>query len=394
MLDLGGTYRAISPEETLSKIEPMLWDVFGITRVANVTGLDNIGIPTFVAIRPLSKMLTTSQGKGITDNLAKVSAIMESIEGWHAENLPKPDLFGSYEDLNSKYPLVSLESLFNGSFKFQHKKINALEMPWLKGTELNSGDPIYFPMSLVNLDFASHNRDIGYFTASSNGLASGNTLDEALCHGIYEVIERHCWALAEKKPKRHIDLSTIDSPHIKSLLTHLEQKMVRLEAFDMTCDLNVPVYRANIFDLTGVHAVGVFGGAGAHLSSVVALSRAITEAVQSRLTFISGARDDVYPLVYKSVQSGARDYERIQSKKIAANTPPVLHPFEETFPPSDFKKCIQLLLNRLKASNFNQVIAYNHTRPSIGIPVVHVLIPGLQFDLTKHLNYAYFPEEL
>ena len=393
MLDLGGTYRAISPEETLSKIEPMLWDVFGITRVANVTGLDNICIPTYVAIRPLSKMLTTSQGKGITDNLAKVSAIMESIEGWHAENLPEPDLFGSYAGLKNDYPLVSLESLFNGSFKFQHQKVNTLEMPWLKGTELNTGKPLYFPMSLVNLDFASYNRDIGYFTASSNGLASGNTLDEAICHGIYEVIERHCWALAEKQPKRQIDLSTITSPHIKSLLAHLEQKMVRLEAFDMTSDFNIPVYRANIFDLTGVHAVGVFGGAGAHLSSVVALSRAITEAVQSRLTFISGARDDVYPLVYKSVQSGARDYDLLKTKKIALKAP-VLHPFKETTPPTDFKQCIQQVLTTLKQSNVNQVIAYDHTRDSIGIPVVHVLIPGLEFDLTKHLNYAYFPEEI
>lgn len=393
MLDLGGTYRAVSPEETLSKIEPMLWDVFGITRVANVTGLDNICIPTYVAIRPLSKMLTTSQGKGITDNLAKVSAIMESVEGWHAENLPEPDLFGSYEGLKNDYPLVSLESLFNGSFKFQHQKVNTLEMPWLKGRELNTGEPLYFPMSLVNLDFASYNRDIGYFTASSNGLASGNTLDEAICHGIYEVIERHCWALAEKQAKRQIDLATITSPHIKSLLAHLEQKMVRLEAFDMTSDFNIPVYRANIFDLTGVHAVGVFGGAGAHLSSVVALSRAITEAVQSRLTFISGARDDVYPLVYKSVQSGARDYDLLKTKKVALKAP-VLHPFKETTPPTDFKQCIQQVLTTLKQSNVNQVIVYDHTRDSIGIPVVHVLIPGLEFDLTKHLNYAYFPEEI
>lgn len=393
MLDLGGTYRAISPEETLSKIEPMLWDVFGITRVANVTGLDNLCIPTYVAIRPLSKMLTTAQGKGITDNLAKVSAIMESIEGWHAENLPEPDLLGSYDALKNNYPLVSLDRLFNGSFKFQHKTVNALEMPWLKGMELNSGEPIYFPMSLVNLDFASYQRDMGYFTASSNGLASGNSFDEALCHGLYEVIERHCWALAEKKPKRRIDLSTITSPHIKSLLDHLEQKMVRLEAFDMTCDLNIPVYRANIFDLTGVHAVGVFGGAGAHLSSVVALSRAITEAIQSRLTFISGARDDVYPRVYQSVQHGAREYDRISAHQPSFNTSE-LHHFEETCPPSDFKQCIQQLLNTLQSSDFNQVIVYDHTRESIGIPVVHVLIPGLQFDLTKHLNYAYFPEEI
>ena len=52
MRDLGGTIRATSPEATLAKLEPLLLPVFGITRVANITGLDHINIPTYVAIRP------------------------------------------------------------------------------------------------------------------------------------------------------------------------------------------------------------------------------------------------------------------------------------------------------------------------------------------------------
>ena len=87
MYDLGGTYRAYEPHETLAKLQPLIWDTFGISRVANITGLDNINIPTYTAIRPLSKLVTTSQGKGITHDLAKISAIMESIEGWHCETM-------------------------------------------------------------------------------------------------------------------------------------------------------------------------------------------------------------------------------------------------------------------------------------------------------------------
>ena len=99
MLNLGGTYRAYDPKETLAKIEPMLWDKFGITRVANISGLDNVDIPTYVAIRPYSKFFSTAQGKGITHDLAKISAMMESIEGWHAETMREPDLFGSAKQL-------------------------------------------------------------------------------------------------------------------------------------------------------------------------------------------------------------------------------------------------------------------------------------------------------
>jgi len=51
----------------------------GITRVANVTGLDHVGIPVVMACRPNARGLAVSQGKGLTLDAAKASAVMESI---------------------------------------------------------------------------------------------------------------------------------------------------------------------------------------------------------------------------------------------------------------------------------------------------------------------------
>ncbi|MCP9984172.1 hypothetical protein [Actinomadura madurae] len=82
-----GTHRARLPEDTLRGLEPIL-DQVGITRIADVTWLDEIGIPVYQAIRPDSWSLCVSQGKGLTGDLAKVSAVMESIELWHAERMP------------------------------------------------------------------------------------------------------------------------------------------------------------------------------------------------------------------------------------------------------------------------------------------------------------------
>ncbi len=192
MLDLGGTYRAFTPKQTLEKIEPLLWDTFGITRVANITGLDDINIPTYVAVRPHSKFFSTSQGKGITHDLAKISALMESIEGWHAEHLPEPDLVGSVEELEGHYHLADIAQLSSVFFKVPYASLKACAIPWMKGVELNSGLDIYFPRDLINLDFVSCNDldrlGLCLFPPSSNGLASGNTFDEALCHALYEVI--------------------------------------------------------------------------------------------------------------------------------------------------------------------------------------------------------------
>lgn len=84
--DLGGTIRARHPEETLRIIQPYIKKA-GITRIASLTGLDNIGIPVYTCIRPNSKNLSTSQGKGITDSLAMCSAYMEAIEHYYSENV-------------------------------------------------------------------------------------------------------------------------------------------------------------------------------------------------------------------------------------------------------------------------------------------------------------------
>ncbi|MDW6058523.1 hypothetical protein SAZ11_11140 [Streptomyces sp. FXJ1.4098] len=79
-----GTHRVRHPEETWTLING-LRDRFGITRVADVTGLDTLGVPVVMAVRPAAKTLTVSQGKGASLLLARVSAVMESVELWHAE---------------------------------------------------------------------------------------------------------------------------------------------------------------------------------------------------------------------------------------------------------------------------------------------------------------------
>ncbi len=388
MLDLGGTYRTISPQETLDKIIPMLWDKFGISRVANITGLDDLGIPTYIAIRPDSKILTTAQGKGITHDLAKISAIMESIESWHAEHITSPNLFGSYREVKNQYHLVELEKLINGSYNIDSESLCNQQISWASGIELNSGREIYFPSSLIDLDsLALSTNRLGCFPASSNGLASGNSMNEAICHGIFEVIERHSCMVSKLTPPRYVDESTITATHIKTLLKKISHDTVKFKICDMTSENGVPTYSAVLFDLREMRELDFFMGSGAHLSSVVALSRAITEAIQCRLTMISGSRDDIFPSSYIF----KRKFTKLKPKNLDLFKFNSI-PFIEKPVPENFKSCIDELLQRLNKQGFNQVIVYDHTRSDLGIPVVHVIIPGMQFDWFKHKTQAYTPE--
>jgi len=83
----------------------------GITRIANVTGLDHIGIPVVQVVRPNSRSLAVCQGKGLTLAAAKASAVMESIEGYHAERIGLPLKLASHEEMRAGHVLADVTEL-------------------------------------------------------------------------------------------------------------------------------------------------------------------------------------------------------------------------------------------------------------------------------------------
>src|SRR5215469_7553321 len=93
-----GTHRLVAPSDTLARVRPHALRM-GITRLGNVTGLDRIGIPVVVAIRPNSRSVSVSQGKGLTLSQAMASALMEAAEGFHAEDIATRFRHASYRDL-------------------------------------------------------------------------------------------------------------------------------------------------------------------------------------------------------------------------------------------------------------------------------------------------------
>src|SRR5215470_1129527 len=126
----------------------------GITRVANVTGLDWVGIPVYNAIRPNSRSLSVSQGKGVTHTAAKVSAYMESAEYWHAEFQTRPLRHESYRQLRRETAVVDvtelaprggLDSAGEGPRETPARATFRPDRPtlWVEGEELLRGGPIW-----------------------------------------------------------------------------------------------------------------------------------------------------------------------------------------------------------------------------------------------------------
>lgn len=134
---------------------------------------------------------------------------------------------------------------------------------------------------------------------SSNGLASGNVREEAVLHGLYEVVERDSVS-REAGPARVLDLTSVAWPGVKALTEAVRTAGASLSVTHIPSRFGVPCFAARIwsadFAITNI-------GFGAHLAADVAISRAITEAAQSRLTAIAGSRDDI-GAIYAQVQHG------------------------------------------------------------------------------------------
>jgi YcaO-like protein with predicted kinase domain len=309
-LDLGGTIRSRSPAETLAWLRPLL-PRYGITRVAAHEGLGDATIPVSCAIRPNARLLSTSQGKGVTRELADISAIMEAIEMYHGERLRPADLVASTAELRRsgkrfleprKLPfLKSRESLYS-----EDEPIS-----WLELTDLRSGEPVLSPHQLFDLDASTEHHEVGSkaISGSTNGLASGNTLEEALVHALYELIERHCICQAWKNratdplTKRIIALDSFRGvPHIDDLRSRIDDSMtLRLSSFHT--ELGIPVFYAQFAARNPITSKDTPSlGWGAHYIPEIALSRAVTEAIQSRITYISGSRDDMFPATYQDLE--------------------------------------------------------------------------------------------
>ena len=301
-----GTHRSLPPEETLRRAEACFPRV-GITRLADITHLDRVGIPVFQAVRPASRNLSVSQGKGTTVAASKASAVMEGIELWHAEDLSHLEMRRATPGAMARENPPVLHQL---PWRGDGRSFDKLPMDWLAVTSLDGEVAGWLPRPLLELDLVgTEGWQARPFQQTSNGLASGNCYEEALLHGLYELVERHGLANVRHQPqrKRPLDANALDDPDCRRLIQQIRQAGGKLRLYDATWEVGLPVLvAALIFD----DLPWTWHGSGCHLCPAVALSRALTEAAQSRLTYIAGVRDDLPNRAWKSAVEGYADFQQ------------------------------------------------------------------------------------
>jgi oxazoline/thiazoline synthase len=209
--------------------------------------------------------------------------------------------------------------------------------------------------------------DHDFCRPDSNGNAAGDTQQEAILSGIFEVVERDAaaiwWYNRTRRPG--VEIESFPSPYLSELLADYARLDRHLWALDITSDFGIPVFVAISQSLSGNDEP--VAGFGAHFDAQIALTRACTEVNQAIAAIESGATIRI-----ALGQWPSQDF---------------LHP-DPAIPPRAFPdylaqstgytdRDLRLCIDRAHAMGI-EILALEQTRADVGLPVAKVVMPGMR----------------
>ncbi|RAP47155.1 MAG: hypothetical protein BZ136_06695 [Methanosphaera sp. rholeuAM74] len=365
------THRSVNPEETLKKVSEVTSSI-GLTRTSNITHLDRLNIPVYTSIRPLAHegAVSVYAGKGPTDVHAKVSSIMEAIERYSAEMQGNDETYVQAYDSSSC--LNPNDLILPSGYEYVDEKLE-----WVMGKSVTTDDSMLVP---ANATFHPYNNDSvkHLFLSNTNGLASGNVLEEAVFHGMMEVVERDSWSFFEayKMEVPEVVCQDSEDEYIKSLLSRFREANVDIKLLDLTRPNGITTIGAVSDDLSLKDPALLTLGIGTHLDPKIAAIRAITEVAQSRATQIHGTREDAVRANLLR-ETGYERMKRINKHWFGESTDYIHLDDMEDRSKNTFKEDIDLTMKLLREDGVEDAYYVDLTR-DIQIPVVRVIIPKME----------------
>ena len=369
--------RTVLPKETLDRVIPLLKRV-GMDPLEDITGMDNIGIPVFSVYREKTAKGTFGNynGKGPTVEQAKASAVMEAMERYSSEQRESDDIiYGTIAQAQENGPTVNPVDLILPLRVLDY--VDSAEIAWVTGFDLFSGQETWVPACAAFYPYHPDS-DLQLFRFNTNGLASGNTIEEAVLHALFEVIERDAWSIAENRNFANADIIIDNENSVAAqLLKKFEENGVKIHLKDLTSDLGIPTIGAASDDVATKDPELLSVGVGTHLNPEIAAVRALTEVAQSRTTHKHGLK--VNAKLQKITKEMGYDKVKAINRVWYADC-------EKNVKLSDMKNFstpyvlddIEVVLGNLMSNGFKQAIVVDFTRSEIDVPTVRIIVPGLE----------------
>lgn len=351
----------------------------GVTRLADIGGLAGMGLPVFQAVRPSARSLTVAQGKGGTALAAKISAMLEAAELAAAEALPRP---GRATPL-SAHPEPVRRLWAGGRPPLAIDLDPRRARGWVEGQVLGSGAPIAMPWDLLSLDFTRLPLE---FAASSVGLATGNTRDEALLGALCELVEHELMVRFESlRPRERralqIAVGGIAHPGLRRELGLVSAAGFTPRLWSLGQDAGIPAVACILFPPEPMFD-GMIPAAGTacHPDPATAALAALREAVQGRAALVAGARDDIAPAHY--TQGGKRT-RALAMATLAWEDGHLPWAQVPALPCRSMADAVDQLRRTIALLTPLAVAVYDHAPPVAGLHIVHALAPGLRHRSRK-----------
>jgi ribosomal protein S12 methylthiotransferase accessory factor len=340
---------------------------FGVTRLADITRLDTIGLPVWQAIRPAGRALSVHQGKGATDTAARIGALCEAMESDCGERVEADGPCAAFEAL----PEAERAPAFADYAARREAPAPEGPVDWCIAEEILSGGAFHLPFDLVSVDFTR--REPSWFERSSTGLGAGPNSARSRRTALCELVERDAVGEWERsgpldRLASEVDAEAIGLDWFEAWRARLRAAGLALRVFAPDAVIGLPVF---VCWIAGEERFASrhrrYLGSGADGYPEAALFKALAEAIQSRLTFIAAVRDDMLPSLY------------------ARPSPPLgdVPPAPPGFALRDWRECEphgatwEEVAGSLAAAGFRRIAMKEIQGDLLGVAVTRAFVPGL-----------------
>lgn len=241
-------------------------------------------------------------GKGSNLMGMFISSLGETIERvlgslYFYQRLRSTHRFGTYRQLTSaglrclgpeEMPLFAPEQYAEPDFYFEPFTADSL-LGWMPGRRLFSGEEIWVPAQLVELVYtrAAEEAVIGY--SASGGLASHVSMEDALYHGITELIERDAANLrwySGVAPDRVVFDRPVRDRRTRAALEHAQSLPGEMNFYSHGLDIDEVVVLTCIKFENWLRRASYNAGGGGDLDMDVCIQKALNEYGQSERTML------------------------------------------------------------------------------------------------------------
>ncbi|MCY4060276.1 MAG: TOMM precursor leader peptide-binding protein, partial [Gammaproteobacteria bacterium] len=404
-----GGSRSVAPEVTLARYRHLVSPVSGVvTWLKRTTDEDspwlhvhwagsNLGMRSRSLSSLRRSLRSKSAGKGSTREQSEVSALCEAVErhsgAFHGDEIRTRKRFAEFAKGEAVHPndaqLFSESQLDNAtSINTKGHPYNIVpprldphaEIDWTPVWSLTNERHCYLPTSML-YSMAAEQRGPGDLVADSNGCAAGNTLEEAILQGFYELVERDAFAIwwYNRLKVPAMDLASFDDEYLASAAGHYAGYDRDLWMLDVTSDVGIPTFVA-VSRRPDAPTEDIIYGAGAHADPRVAALRAICELNQCLTWLPRPGNSDGRPMIDDPMALWWWRTARLadcswlapsadEPLRKASNCPAI----ESTDTREDVEYCRGLVEARGM-----EFLVLDQTRPDVGMPVVRVIVPGMR----------------